>query len=190
MLKWPEHNLCILFWNKWGNLASHPGETGNLSILDQEEESQFTTFYSLLIVLFMLLFQYILKSCIWIYSGPCPRLSFSDSEPSEYTIFCSLPCITPGLLRHVHGEPWQTYQLYFAQEAPWLEQCQMPMWLLKNLEMVLSCTSSCVSYLVSTGMWRNWNLDSNNVILSFFPCIALSFLSSLNFLLFWVLYGN
>ncbi|KAM3711732.1 hypothetical protein ACB098_01G131500 [Castanea mollissima] len=29
----------------------------------------------------------------------------------------SLPCITSGLRRHVHDEPWQTYQPYFVQEA-------------------------------------------------------------------------
>jgi hypothetical protein len=50
-------------------LAPQSEETKNLSILDQERESQFTAFFSLLIVLFMLLFLYIIKSCIWIYSS-------------------------------------------------------------------------------------------------------------------------
>jgi hypothetical protein len=40
MGKWFEHNLCSLFWNRLGYLASHFGETRNLSILDQEGESR------------------------------------------------------------------------------------------------------------------------------------------------------
>jgi hypothetical protein len=40
MEKLSEHNLCSLFWKRLGYLASQSVETRNLSILDQEGESQ------------------------------------------------------------------------------------------------------------------------------------------------------
>ena len=53
--------------------------------------------------------------------------------------FCSLLCITHGLLRHGHDVLWPMYQHYFVQEASSSERCQMPMLSSKSLEKVLSC---------------------------------------------------
>lgn len=57
------------------------------------------------------------------------------TQKSSVLIF-SLLCITRGLLRQGQDEPWQMFQLYFVLEASVLEQCQMPMLLLKNSEKV------------------------------------------------------